>query len=409
MKQGATTAGLGEKTQQSFIPTPDAKKAQGIEFEKLYPKVFSSPATYIRFSSTVEESIGVPYCMDDQDVAVRVRLNEGKDVNGNSRKDKLSNCSEDAFEEVMSFFEETCSRLQPFADIDKSPVPSFDEMEQNIDENLSLDAQKWLKLIYPHWMLRKDSRAIMPTVKLRLLDNTSEADDADPYVCFRRREVRQTRKTRGRDAQIVEKLKKLRLELETSRQLVQLVNQREQINKQSLEISRKVFEERGKLKKVKSERGIIGEKGEDEELLVNQRVRRPLLTDVVEQLTDLATACAKTKSPRGHDRREGTDDQDTWPTTPEHRSPEYGERAAFIGRPAPRDLRPAREDSRYQEATTPQLEQRLGRQDLATHHPSGRVHRRTTKVGVFAVAARCIISHAATYAAFRRLAERWRH
>ena len=205
---------------------PFATGDEGVEYDKLYPKVFSSPATYIRFSSTVEESVGVPYCMDDQDVAVRAKLNEGKDFNGNNRKDKLGNCSEDTFEEVMSFFEEASSRLQPFADIDKSPVPTFDEMEQNIDENLSLDAQKWLKLIYPHWVLRKDSRAIMPTVKLRLLDNTSEADDADPYVCFRRREVRQTRKTRGRDAQIVEKLKKLRLELEQARTLVQFVNQR---------------------------------------------------------------------------------------------------------------------------------------------------------------------------------------
>jgi enhancer of polycomb-like protein len=286
MKQGATTAGLGEKTQQSFIPTPDATKAKGIQYDSLYPKVFSSPATYIRFSSTVEESVGVPYCMDDQDVAVLSKLNEGKDVNGNSRKDNLGKCTEDTFEEVMSFFEETCSRLQPYADIDKSPVLSLEEMEQNIDENLPPDSQKWLKPIYPHWTSRKDSRPIMPTVKLRLLDNTSEADDADPYVCFRRREVRQTRKTRGRDAQIVEKLKKLRLELEQARTLVQFVNQREQLNKQSLETSRKVFEERGKLKKVKSERGIIGEKGEDEELLVNQRVRRPLLTDVVEPLTN---------------------------------------------------------------------------------------------------------------------------
>ena len=74
--KGATTAALGEKTQQSFIPTPDATKAKGIQYDKLYPKVFSSPATYIRFSSTVEESVGVPYCMDDQDVAVLSKLNE---------------------------------------------------------------------------------------------------------------------------------------------------------------------------------------------------------------------------------------------------------------------------------------------------------------------------------------------
>ena len=409
MKQGATTAGLGEKAQQSFIPTPDATKAKGIEYDKLYPKVFSSPATYIRFSSTVEESVGVPYCMDDQDVAVQAKLNEGKDFNGNNRKDKLSNCSEDTFEEVMSFFEEASSRLQPFADIDKSPVPTFDEMEQNTDENLSLDAQKWLKLIYPHWVSRKDSKAIMPTVKLRLLDNTSEADDADPYVCFRRREVRQTRKTRGRDAQIVEKLKKLRLELEQARTLVQFVNQREQLNKQSLETSRKVFEERGKLKKVKSERGIIGEKGEDEELLVNQRVRRPLLTDIGEQLTDFLTACPKTKSTLGRHRCACADDQDSWSTAPKRRSSKHRERAAFVGGTAPRDLRSAREDRRYQEAATPQLEQGLGRQDLATHHPSSRVDGRTTKVGVFTVAARRLIPYAATYAAFRRFAERWRY
>lgn len=286
----ASTAALGEKTQQSFIPTPDAVKAKGVEYDKLYPKKFTSPSTYIRFSSTVEESVGVPYCMDDQDVAILAKLNEGKDVNGNSRKDKLSNCSEDTFEEVMSFFEETIQRLQPFADIDKSPVPSFDEMEQNIDENVSLEAQKWLKVIYPHWMLRRDSKAIMPSIKLRLLDNTSDADDADPYVCFRRREVRQTRKTRGRDAQIVEKLKKLRLELEQSRQLVQMVNQREQLNKQSLETARKVFESRGQLKKVKQERGIIGEKGEDEELLVNQRVSRVSSENEVQNANQLQPA-----------------------------------------------------------------------------------------------------------------------
>jgi enhancer of polycomb-like protein len=299
MRQGATTAGLGEKLQQSFIPTPDATKAKDIEYDSLYPKVFSSPATYIRFSSTVEESVGVPYCMDERDVAVLTRINEGKDINGNSRKGKLDKCTEDAFEEVMSFFEKSCSELQPFADIDKSPVPSLDEMEQNIDESLTSEAQRWLKLLYPHWMSRKNSRPIMPTVKLRLLDNTSEADDADPYVCFRRREVRQTRKTRGRDAQIVEKLKKLRIELETARTLVTYVNQREQLNKQSLETNRKVFEERGKLKKVKSERGIIGEKGEDEELLVNQRVSRPLLTDVGRQLTDFTQPAPKPKARQG--------------------------------------------------------------------------------------------------------------
>lgn len=248
-----------------------------MQYDKLYPKSFSEPATYIRFSSTVEDSIGAPYCMDDEDVAILAKLNEGKDVSGNSRKDKLNHCSEDTFEEVMSFFEDTSQRLQPFANVDNAPVLSLEDMEQNVEENVSEEARRWMKVIYQHWMQRKDSRAIMPAIKVRVLDTSSEADDADPYVCFRRREVRQTRKTRGRDAQVVEKLKKLRLELEQARSLVQMVNQREQLNKQQLEMGRKVFEQRGQLKRVKIEKGIEGEKGADEELLVNQKVRLPLL------------------------------------------------------------------------------------------------------------------------------------
>jgi hypothetical protein len=51
----------------------------------------------------------------------------------------------------------------------------------------------------------------------------------------------------------------------------------------------------------------------------------------------------------------------------------------------------------------------VGRQDLAAYHASSRVDRRTPKVGVFAVAARRFIPYAATYAAFRRFAERWRY
>jgi enhancer of polycomb-like protein len=275
----ASAAALGSKAaKQNYIPTPDAVKAKGVKYDELYPKAFSQPSTYIRFSSTVEDTIGVAYCMNDDDVDVLSKLNEGKDVNGQPRKDKLSQCSEDTFEEVMNFFEETSSRLQPFANVDNAPFLTLEEMERSVDDTVSAEAQKWLKHIYQYWVSKKGNRPIMPAIKVRVLDTSTEADDADPYVCFRRREVRQTRKTRGRDAQVVEKLKKLRLELEQARQLVQLVVQREQLNKEDLEISRKVFEERRKLKDVKVNKQIIGEKGEDEELLVNQKVYLPVIS-----------------------------------------------------------------------------------------------------------------------------------
>ena len=268
----ANAAALGAKSaKQNYIPTPDAVKAKGVKYDDLYPKTFSQPSTYIRFSSTVEDSIGVPYCMNDDDVEFLGKLNDGKDVDGKPRKDKLSQCTEDTFEEAMNFFEETSARLQPFTTVDNAPILSLDEMERSIDDSVPLEVQKWLKHIYKYWVVKKGSRPLMPTIKVRVLDTSTEADDADPYVCFRRREVRQTRKTRGRDAQVVEKLKKLRLELEQARQLVQMVAQREQLNKEDLEMSRKVFEERRKLKDVKVNKQIIGEKGEDEELLVNQK------------------------------------------------------------------------------------------------------------------------------------------
>ena len=276
MIHAASATALGAKpTKQSYIPTPDAIKAKGIQYDELYPSAFSQPSTYIRFSSTVEDTIGTAYCMNDDDVEFLGRLNDGKDVNGQPRKDKLSQCSEDIFEEVMNFFEETSARLQPFANVDNTPFLGLEEMERSVDDSISADAQKWFKHVYQYWVSKKSNRPLLPTIKVRVLDTSTEADDADPYVCFRRREVRQTRKTRGRDAQVVEKLKKLRLELEQARQLVRSVVHREVLNKEDLEVSRKVFEERHKLKDIKVNKQIIGEKGEDEELLVNQKVCLP--------------------------------------------------------------------------------------------------------------------------------------
>ena len=294
---------MGAKTQQNYIPTPDATKAEGIKYDELYPKAFSLPATYIRFSSTVEDCIGVSYCLNEDDAEFLADLNDGKDINGQPIKDKSSQCTEDVFEEVMNYFEETSQRVQPFANVDSPPLLSLEEMERARDENLSSEAQKFFKPIYQYWLSKKGSRLLMPTIKVRVLDTTNEADDADPYVCFRRREVRQTRKTRGRDAQVVEKLKKLRLELEQARQLVQLVKEREELNKQNLEISRKVFEQRRQLKEVKTTKNIIGEKGDDEELLVNQKVSLPVMSLTLIDLADVYSAGTQAQ---GKTRRQST-------------------------------------------------------------------------------------------------------
>ena len=224
------------------------------------------PQTYIRFSSTVEDCIGAPYCMDEEDDKFLQSLNEEKGKGDGSK------CTPDLFEEVLSFFEETALTRQPFAAIDNPPVLTLEELQASYDDTITSEARGWADSIYPHWQALRIEQGNQPAMSSLKMETGQETDDADAYVCFRRREVRQARKTRGRDAQVVDKLKKLRRELEDARELVHLINQREKLNSERTETERKVFEQRTELKRVKIQQGIKGDKGDDEELLVNQRV-----------------------------------------------------------------------------------------------------------------------------------------
>jgi enhancer of polycomb-like protein len=81
--------------------------------------------------------------------------------------------------------------------------------------------------------------------------------------------VRAIRKTRGRDAQSSEKLRKLRRELELGREGLSKVKRREITKKETLAMDKQIFELRLLLKEEKRKHGI---KDDDEELLVNQKV-----------------------------------------------------------------------------------------------------------------------------------------
>lgn len=100
----------------------------------------------------------------------------------------------------------------------------------------------------------------------------ADTDDADPYVCFRRREVRQIRKTRGRDAHSAEKLKKLRKELEESREIMAMIRQREITKREQLTVERQLFEQRANLRQVKLNLPDQYKEG-DEDILINQKVK----------------------------------------------------------------------------------------------------------------------------------------
>ncbi|KAL8670846.1 MAG: hypothetical protein Q9168_004646 [Polycauliona sp. 1 TL-2023] len=261
-------AAVGGKVAQIYIPTPDTIQSS-LEYDRLYPLTFPQPATYIRFSSTVEDCCGCPYDMDDDDNLFLKSLNQ---------KDASTQCSEDHFEEVINFYEETAQAKQPYAAVDNSPVLSYEAVSDAFDESLDAPARSFNKEIYQHWKTRRlkgGNRSLAANLKL---ETGVETDESDPYVCFRRREVRQVRKTRGRDAHSAEKLKKLRKELEESRQIMALIRQREITKLEQLTIERQLFEQRSSLRQVKFNLPEQYKEG-DEDLLINQKPQKKKTLD----------------------------------------------------------------------------------------------------------------------------------
>ena len=241
------------------MPPPQESE---ISYDVLYPSNFHQPSSYIRFSQTVEECISCQYDMTTEDDAFLKEYN-GKSPAGGP-------LSEDDFERIMEVFEDTAAEQTPFASVDNTVAP-YDVMVPGLNHLGSSSIMQHAKSIYEYWKSRRQdmgNRPIHPTLKF---ETHQETDDADPYVCFRRREARQTRKTRARDNKIAETLKRLRRELEDGRQLVLLATEREMMKRELLYADRAVFEERARLKQMKVKLGL---KDGDEDL-INQKVRHP--------------------------------------------------------------------------------------------------------------------------------------
>lgn len=207
----------------------------------------------------------------------------------NQKLGASDHCTEDQFEEVMHFFEETAHTKQPYAAIDSPPVLSFADIQDSMDAAVEQSVKHFAKDIYEHWKSRRISTGNQPLMSglkvgyrcarwfkmtnadgLVQFETGQDTDDSDPYVCFRRREVRQIRKTRGRDAQSADKLRRLRKELEDARQLVALVRQRELARREMLAVERQVFLQRSEVKDMKRKLNVK----DDDEDLINQKVRQ---------------------------------------------------------------------------------------------------------------------------------------
>ncbi|KAF3925540.1 hypothetical protein ABW21_db0201326 [Orbilia brochopaga] len=271
----ANAAALGTKVKAAFIPTPDASKVIP-NYDNLYRKVYSHPHSYIRFSSTVEDTSGSLYCIDEEDDDYLTQYN--------SKRAHGTQCSEEKFEEVISEFEMLTSLKQPFLGLSEDEnlpihLMTFEEMAvaaEESDSKLKKD-DPYAKDLYTWWEQRRVKRRGKPlTPILKFEQGQIDKDDGDPYVCFRRREHRPARKTRRTDAQSIDKLKRLRLDMERVRSLSKCVHQREDSKKDNQNLEAKVYLTRCKLKKYKRDFGITGD---DDDLFNKPRTKR-----VVEQM-----------------------------------------------------------------------------------------------------------------------------
>jgi enhancer of polycomb-like protein len=151
----------GKVVNEAHIPTPETVLSN-LQYDELYPPVFSQPATYIRFSSTVEDCCGCPYDMTEEDDVFLKIMNEKRDPN--------DRCTEDQFEEVVNFFEETARLKQPFASVDSPPVLSFSDMQESMDATVEDIVRRFAKDVYEHWKtLRTNNgnQSLLANLKVR--------------------------------------------------------------------------------------------------------------------------------------------------------------------------------------------------------------------------------------------------
>ncbi len=235
-----------------------------MNYDELYPKLYVEPRNYIKFSDTVEETLSSLYDMTTEDDQYLKTYN--------AKKPASAHLSEDDFERIMEVLEDTVSEQAPFAAVDNTVVPYETMVQAMVHVLNSKLIEAHGKAIYEYWKTRRQTtgnKSLHPSLKF---ETHQEHDDMDPYVCFRRREVRQTRKTRARDVQVADKLKKLRRELEDGRQLVVLAHQRELLKKEVLKSDRLVFEARARLKETKIRLSI---RADDDDLVNTKPQKRP--------------------------------------------------------------------------------------------------------------------------------------
>ena len=209
---------------QYYIPTPEA--AQLIpDYGELYRDDFKPSKPYYKaVGGNDDPLLSFPkYNSDEIDEAFVRGLREEEQV--------PTTFDLTLFEWIIDCLEEATHRLC-------ENVVSVESVERLRDKyNSALPSDAVISKIVDFWKERRANRGI----------NFLRHEDlgkigADPYVCFRRRELKVPRKTRRSDQQVTDRLKKLHLDLSTMKLLLQAAIKRDCYKREALVLEGELFE-----------------------------------------------------------------------------------------------------------------------------------------------------------------------
>lgn len=223
------------------IPVPKALSFFE-DYNELYNQNFKLYGNLTRFANTVEECVGVNYCADDEDIAWFDSNMMG------------SNVTVDQFEAVLNELENLTAEKQKLREDNIA-------LSSDLETFLVLESQavrEHVDSIYDYWQSKKQKALLKPLMPvLKVEENIG--GDADPYVCFRKREIKMTRKTRRTDAQSVQRMRQLKSEFDNIKRIADMVHRREKLRVEYLMMEHAIFEQKLLIKNVKEQLGVPDE------------------------------------------------------------------------------------------------------------------------------------------------------
>ncbi|KAJ1674003.1 Enhancer of polycomb-like protein 1, partial [Spiromyces aspiralis] len=223
-----------------YIPTPSTTKALD-DYDRLYPKLFQQPKSLIRTVALYEDIKDNDYCMDEEDEAWLATHNKAcaqgalppatTNTTNTTTTDSSAEpnvpfsqrpLSKSEFEDAMGQLEFLTKHMVFSSEKD---IPTLKTLTAYAKER-DVEILSNVSVVFDWWKQRKVKREFHQIMPQLLFEDISKTT-IDPYVCFRRREVRHGRKTRRADQRSLEHLNRLRLNLLSVAQLLGFCIERE--------------------------------------------------------------------------------------------------------------------------------------------------------------------------------------